>query len=185
MDENERTELALTTGGFISTLLAIWYPAAALAGNVTAAMSANAQARRFKRLQAAVRRLESRLGADDAKKVKPDLFEEILARATQDEDAEKVNFYAGLIELTAEKDTSASEVRLLANILQNLTVAEMKELRAISKGERANPELKELLKESFWPRMEALALSRGTAKYNGNLTGLGRCIVDIVERAVA
>ena len=182
MEVSDGTKDKLTNiGGFIATFVSLWYPAAALSGNVFSLISSNVNARRLKRIESLLHRLEERLDAEAARQVKPDLFEEIIGRAAQDEDAEKVNHYAALIEISPT--LQPYEIRALATLIQSLTVLEILALQAIHRGEKSRVELPPLLADSFWPRIEGFGLSAGTVKYKGNLTSLGIMLMKIAERA--
>jgi hypothetical protein len=81
--------------------------------------------RRLKRLEEFARRVNASIEEEAAAKVSPDLFEEIMRQAMEDEDVAKVRYYAAIIERVANESLEPFLVRMLGHIVKQLTAPEL------------------------------------------------------------
>jgi hypothetical protein len=190
----ENTDLTLTGLSKLATLLCIPYPlAATAAGTVALFVDLFSKRRTNKRIhlleklfQSLDRRL-TRLEGNVSETPDIDLFDEIVAKAVSDEDEDKTELYAALVQYWMEHKPVPYEVRLLGNVIRELTVDEMKCFYefAIGQGIRQTQKMPEQLKELFQSRVTYLGLYVGGIDYHyEKITLIGEKFVEIYKLSV-
>jgi hypothetical protein len=163
----DKTGMTIKGMGFMARMWAkIYCPhaepvielAESAAGTYFADVEDRRKARRIERLEAFAARIERRMKAEDAAKVPPDLFEEILSSAIEDEDKTKIPYYAALVELVAKPPIDSYVVRLLAGALKQLTRFELDVFNDFAHQRQARKQLPTILAKAMKLRLEGLGL---------------------------
>ena len=131
-----------------------------------------------------------------------DLFDEIVAKAVSDEDEDKTELYAALVQYWIEHQSELApyEVRLLGNAIKGLTVDEIKAFHEyhINKGPYPTKNIPEQLQEVFWNRVKFLGLLGYIGHFESGLvfhsqpngcdpsriTKIGRMLVEIYQLSI-
>jgi len=117
-----------------------------------------------------------------------DLLDEIVAKAISDEDENKTEYYASLIEYYVSHTIEAYQVRLLGNALKELTVYEIKSFVNFMSGKNIAGDIPEDLLSVFWGRVHFLGFYRGspgTVKHPTQATQIGKKFLEICNLAIA
>ena len=186
-------DLALTGAGNLAKLLGIVAPPAKALEIIVGVIKDRRSKKHFDRLEKLIKSLDYRLSRLECKPLEPpdtDLFDEIVAKAVSDEDEDKTELYAAMVQYWMEhkSELASYEVRLLGNSIKELTVDEIEAFSGfiITQNPPQIQKMPEPLKEVFWPRIEHLGLFKGgTVKYATNVTQIGRKLVEIYRLSIA
>lgn len=186
-------DLALTGAGNLAKLLCIVAPPAKALEIIVGVIKDRRSKKHFDRLEKLIKSLDYRLSRLECKPLEPpdvDLFDEIVAKAVSDEDEDKTELYAAMVQYWMEhKPKLASyEVRLLGNAIRELTVDEIEAFSGfiISGNPPQSKKMPEQLQEVFWNRIEYLSLFKGgSVKAAVNVTQIGRKFVEIYKLSIA
>lgn len=187
---NTGNNLALTGASALAKLIGIAVPPA----NTLAIFVDVFKERRTKKhldlLEKLIKSLDYRLTQFESKIPEPpdiDLFDEIVAKAVSDEDEDKTELYAALVQYWLEHKPAPYEVRLLGNALKELTIQEITSFSGfiISQNPDILKTMPKQLQEVFWNRVEYLGLFKGgTVKASVNVTHIGREFVKIYQLSI-
>jgi hypothetical protein len=111
-----------------------------------------------------------------------DLLDEIIAKAVSDEDEDKTELYAALVQYWMENKLVSYEIRLLGNAIKELTIYEMKSFFEvmISHNWSYINQLPKQLQDIFRSRVEYL----GLLKKGGTATQIGQRLVEIYKLSI-
>ncbi len=116
------------------------------------------------------------------------MLDEILAKAVNDEDEDKMQYYAALIEYCARGTPHAYQVRLLGDAIKNLTAHEIKAFVHFSKQACLRHDIPDDLRDIFWDRVCTLGLypreKIGTDRREYT-TFLGKRFLEVCELATS
>ena len=184
-------DISLRGGAIVAKLLGVVNPAAATVGIIADCIRERRSRKFSKRLESLIQSLEKRvqsLESESQTETDLDLLDEIVAKAISDEDEDKTEYYAALIEYYASHTIEAYQVRLLGNALKELTVYEIKSFVNFVNGKNVARDIPEDLVSVFWGRVHFLGLYKGsssTVKYPNQTTQIGKKFVEIYNLAVA
>ena len=188
---NKITDIALTEGSIVAKLFGVINPGAATIGVIVDSIKERRSRKFSKRLESLIQSLEKRVQSLESKsqtETDLDLLDEIVAKAISDEDENKTEYYAALIEYYASHTIEAYQVRLLGNALKELTVYEIKSFVNFVNGKNVARDIPGDLVSVFWGRVHFLGLYSGsssTVKYPTQTTQIGKKFVEIYNLAVA
>jgi len=186
---NKVTDIALTGGAVVAKLLGVISPGANTVGIIADCIKDRRSHKFAKRLESLIQSLEKRvhnLENESRSETDLDLLDEIIAKAISDEDEDKTEYYAALIEYYASHTLEAYQVRLLGNALKELTVYEIKTFVNFVSGKNFLHDIPEDLKRVFWSRVHFLGLyhgSSGTVKDPSQASQIGKKFVEIYNLA--
>jgi len=171
----------------VAKLLGIVNPVAASASLIAEHVHQRRTQKFINRLERLVESLDSRIGRleDQALlETNIDLLDEIIAQAISDEDEDKLDYYAALIEYYASHPISPEELRLLSSAFKSLLLSEIKEFAnfAIRIGLLKYVTLNHM--PIFWNRVHFLGLNEigSTGQKNpSQVTQLGKHFVEVVK----
>jgi len=130
-------------------------------------------------------RLE-RLEESISKPEDPDLLDEILAKAVNDEHEAKTHYYAALIEYAVSGTREAYQVRLLADAIKGLTPLEIRAFEHFDKHGALRKDIPEDLRDIFWDRICTFGLyPRAENGRQGCTTALGVRLLEVCRLAEA
>jgi hypothetical protein len=184
---DKNTDLALTGMGALAKLVSIKLPPANALAIIVDIIKDLRTKKHLDRLEKLIQCLDRRLTqVEDKIPETPDLdlFDEIVAKAVSDEDEDKTELYAALVQYWIEHKPAPYEVRLLGNALKELTIQEITSFSGfiISQGPDIIKTMPEQLQEVFWNRVEYLGLFKGgMVKAAVNVTHIGREFVEIFQ----
>ena len=187
---NDIVDTTLRVGTVVAKLLGVVNPAASVVGTIADCINERRSRKFTKRLENLIQSLEKRvsnLETELRKDTDLDLLDEIIAKAVSEEDEDKTEYYATLIEYYAFHVIEAYQVRLLGNALKELTVFEIKSFINFVNGENHLRDLPEDLKRVFWARVHFLGLyhgSSGTVKHTTQTSQIGKKFVEIYKTAI-
>jgi len=190
----ENTDLALTGLSNLGKFIGIALPLPPV--NAITFIIDNIQQRRNKkhldRLEKLVQSLDRRLTRLEGNVPETpdiDLFDEIVAKAVSDEDEDKTELYAALVQYWMEHKPVPYEVRLLGNAIRELTIYEIKTFNdcVVSQNPEHTQKMPEQLEEIFWDRITYLGLYVGGAghHYYDKVTQIGKKLVEIYQLSIA
>lgn len=177
----------LSVGSITAKLLGVVSPVSATVGVVADCIRQRRSQKFVKRLGKLVCSLEQRVQRIEEKiQVEPDvdLLDEIIAKAISDEDEDKIEYYASLIEYTTSQAMSPQEIRLLSNAFKSLMVSEINGFAIFATGQNVLKSVSEDLIPIFWSRVHFLGLyegGSGTAKYESQVSPLGKHFVEVCK----
>ncbi len=178
-------DIVLSKGGLLAKFLGVVDPTAATVGIVADCISQRRSERFAGRLMKLITSLEKRVrNLEDEARCEPDLdlLDEIVAKAVSDEDEDKTDYYASLIEYYMTHKLEPYEVRLLGNALKDLTVYELESFVGFSHDLNKYRDIPKPLQDIFWNRVEYLGLFKGgTVKHKNNVTVLGKKLIEICQ----
>jgi hypothetical protein len=187
----ENTDLALTGASALARLIGITFPLSSPPANAIAfiidAIKNRRHKEQLKRLEKLVQSLDRRitwLEGNIPEEPDIDLFDEIVAKAVSDEDEDKTELYASLVQYWLEhKPIPPYEVRLLGNAIRELTVEEMKAFHEVIISQKLHPisKMPEQLQEVFNNRITYLGLIDDQFE---NVTQLGKKLVEIFKLSI-
>jgi len=187
---DKNTDLALTGMGALAKLIGIAIPPVNALTIITDNIKDRRNRKRLDRLIKLIQCLDRRLTqVEDKIPETPDLdlFDEIIAKAVSEEDEDKTELYAALVQYWIEHTLVSYEVRLLGSAIRELTVDEMKcfyEFIVTGSPKRIRI-IPELLQEVFWNRIVSLGLLGGVGHFDQinsvNVTKLGRKLFEIYQ----
>lgn len=158
---DEAMDLALKGPEMVAKVLGLTVPVAGAVGVLIEAVSDRRTTRRYQRLEKLITSLGERiehLEEGPAQPREPDLLDEILAKAVSDEDEDKTQYYATLIEYCVSGNRDPYQVRLLGDAIKGLTVHEIKAFVHFSNHKCLPHNIPEDLKDIFWDRVCTLGL---------------------------
>jgi len=184
-------DIVLTHGATIAKLfgVACACPPATALGVIADAIKGRRSKKFVKRLEKLVISLEKRVKRlEDIANYVPDvdLFDEIVAKAISDEDEDKTEFYAALIEYCISKKPRSYEVRLLSKALKELTIYDITALYEFAVNKKTKTDMPRELEEIHWGKIQNLDLFKGgniRSPYNATL--LGKKFIEICELATS
>ena len=188
---NKTTDIALTGVEIVAKLFGVIDPCAATLGVIVDSIKERRSKKFSKRLESLVQSLEKRvckLEKDSRNEPDLDLLNEIVAKAISDEDEDKTEYYAALIEYYISHTLEAYEVRLLGNALKELTVCEIESFANFVSGKNFLSNLPKDLQMVFWARIQFLGLyhgGTGTVKHPTQASQVGKKFVEIYNLATA
>ena len=188
---NRTSDIALTGGSIVAKLFGVINPCAATVGVIVDSIKDRRSRKFSKRLKSLIQSLEKRvqsLESESQTETDLDLLDEIVAKAISDEDEDKTEYYAALIEYYASHTIEAYQVRLLGNALKELTVYEIKSFVNFVNGKNVARDIPEDLVSVFWGRVHFLGLYKGsssTVKNPTQTTQIGKKFVEIYNLAAA
>ncbi len=158
---DEIMDLALKGSGIVAKVFGLAEPVAGALGVLIETISDRRAKRQFERLkkliESLVPRLE-RLEGSLQEPSEPDLLEEILAKAVNDEDEDKTQYYAALIEYCVSRNPNAYQVRLLGEAIKGLTAHEIKAFVHFRRHACLPYSIPNDLRDIFWDRVCTLGL---------------------------
>jgi len=159
----EATDLALKGTEMVAKVLGLTAPVAGVVGLLIEAVSDRRTRRQHQRLEKLITSLSERLEhieTDPAEPRAPELLDEILAKAVSDEDEDKTQYYAALIEYCVSGDRDPYQMRLLGDAIKGLTVHEIKAFVHFSRHRCLPHNIPGDLRDIFWDRVCTLGLYR-------------------------
>lgn len=184
---NGTTDIVLTGGAIVAKLFGVIDPCTATVGIIVDSIKGRRSRKFSKRLESLIQSLEKRvqrLEKESQTETDPDLLDEIVAKAISDEDEDKTEYYAALIEYYMAHTLEAYEVRLLGNALKELTVYEIESFANFVSGRNFLNKLPKDLEMVFWARIQFLGLyhgSPGTVKHPTQASKVGKKFVEIYD----
>jgi hypothetical protein len=191
-DRDEVTDLALKGAEMVAKAIGLTVPVAGAVAVLIEAVSDRRTRRQCQRLEKLVRSLIARLDhleESPPEPFEPDLLDEILAKAVNDEDEDKVEYYAALIEYCACGTPNAYQVRLLGDAIKNLTAHEIKAFVHFNKQACLPHNIPADLRDIFWDRVCTLGLypreKIRTDRPQEYATFLGKRFLEVCESATS
>lgn len=181
---SSRTDLALTMGTIAAKLFGVVNPVGATVGIVGECIRERRAKRLVSRLERLINSLENRVKQLEYKPEESnlDLLDEIVAKAISDEDEDKIEYYAALVQYHLSTHLDPYETRLLSNALKNLTVYEIKAFCEFGTNQIRQSILPKQLEDIRWNRVEYLGLFKGgTAKHSSSVTLLGKKFTEVYK----
>jgi hypothetical protein len=184
---DQGTEITLKGIEIAAKVFGVAVPSVNLLGILIEAVSERKTKRQFQRLEklisSVIPRLE-RLEENLSKQTEPDLLDEILAKAVNDEDEAKTDYYAALIEYCVSGTQDAYQVRLLADAIKGLTPHEIRAFVHFNKHGAVRHDIPDDLRDIFWDRMSTFGLHpRGKKERAESSTVLGDRFLDVCRLA--
>ncbi len=187
MDSDEKMDLSIKGIGTIAKLFGVVNPAAATMGVVTDCIKERRNKKFSKRLENLIFSLQKRIERLEREpKVEPDLdlLDEIVAKAISEEDEDKTEFYAALIEHYMSSNQNQYQIRLLCEAFKSLTVHEIKAFVHLNKHGAVRYDIPDDLRELFWDRLRTLGLhQRGKIANPEYSTLLGKKFLEVCKLA--
>jgi len=183
--------ISLRGGAIVAKLFGVVNPCAATVGVIVDGIKDRRSRKFSKRLESLIQSLEKRvqsLESESQTETDLDLLDEIVAKAISDEDEDKTEYYAALIEYYASHTIEAYQVRLLGNALKELTVYEIKSFVNFVNGYNVARDIPQDIVSVFWGRVHFLGLYSGsatTAKHLTQTTQIGKKFLEICKLAIA
>ena len=186
---DEITDLALKGSKMVAKVLGLKMPVAGALAILIEAIGDRRAKRQFQRLEklvgSLVPRLE-RLEGGIQPPPEPDLLDEILAKAVNDEDEDKTQYYAALVEYCVSGNRNAYQVRLLGDAIKGLTAHEIKAFAHFSKHGALRHDIPDDLRDIFWDRVCNFGLhQRGKVHHAEYTTSLGKEFLEVCELAIS
>jgi hypothetical protein len=189
MDDKSNTgknNLALTGVSVLAKIIGIAVPYAKPLPIIVDVINDRRNKKHLKRLEKLIQCLDRRLTQLEDKIPEtpdPDLFDEIVAKAVSDEDEDKTELYAALVQYWLEHKPVPYEVRLLGNSIRELTIDEMECFFVLIQTRMAHsPQIPEQLQEIFWSRVIYLGLLKDAdVKVFSNATLIGQKFIEIYQ----
>jgi len=187
--KSEVADVVLSGSSIIAKLLGVVDPSAATIGVIADCIKERRSRKFATLLENLIHSLEKRvqhLESELQEGVNLDLLDEIIAKAISDEDEDKTEFYAALIEYYATHPLEPYEIRFLGNALKGLTIYEIESFIKFSKGQNIKEDLPESLEEVFWIRINYLGLHKGgTVRHPNQISLVGRKLIEIYDLATS
>ena len=189
MNCNEKGDLAITGIGTVAKLFGVVNPVSATIGIVTDCIKERRSKKFGKRIESLILSLQKRIERlEEEPKIEPnlDLLDEIVAKAISEEDEDKTEYYAALIEYYVSGNQNQYQVRLLSDAFKGLTVYEIKAFVHFSKHRTLRHDIPEDLRELFLDRVKTFGLCQQGKIHNINCTTfLGKKFLDVCELAAS
>lgn len=188
---NRVVDTAMAGGAIVAKLLGVTNPLANTVGIIADCIKDRRSHKFAKRLDNLIQSLAKRvrkLENESQNETDLDLLDEIVAKAISDEDEDKTEYYAALIEYYASHILEAYQVRLLGNALKELTVYEIKSFVNFVSGKNFLGDIPKDFVSIFWGRVYFLGLykgSPGTTKNPSQASQIGKKFVEIYNLAAA
>jgi hypothetical protein len=160
-DRDETTDLTLRGAEMVAKAFGLTVPVAGAAAILIEAIRDRRTKRQFQRLENLVKSLAARferLERNLQESPEPDLLDEILAKAVNDEDEKKTEYYAALIEYCMSGNQTAYQVRLLGEAIKGLTGHEIGAFMHFSRHGCLRYDIPDDLRDIFWDRICTLGL---------------------------
>jgi len=184
---NDVKDLALRGSELAAKLVGIAVPAVGVLGVFIEAVNERRTKRQIERLQELIASVCQRLDRCENQIFEPSdphLIDEILAKAVNDEDEDKTEYYAALIQYCATANRRAFEIRLLGNALKGLTIHEIESLAHFAEHGVLRHDIPEELRDIFWDRVLYLGLhQRGKIGNPEYTTLLGQKFIEVCKLA--
>jgi hypothetical protein len=181
-------DIVLNHGATVAKIFGVVCPPAAVLGAIADSIGKRRAKKFAKRLEKLIISLEKRVKRlEDVASYVPDvdLFDEIVAKAISDEDEDKTEFYAALIEYCISKKPEPYEIRLLSKALKELTIYDMAALYEFAVNQKTKTDMPQELEEIHWGKIQNLGLFKGgSVRYPHNATILGKKIIEIYKLAM-
>lgn len=182
----QTTDMMLQGGSALCKLLGIACPPAAALDAIVDAYKQHRSDKQYKRLRRLVSAVENRLSHVETQlsvSDEPDLFDEIIEKAVTDEDGDKIEYYAALIEYTVTGKHPPYEIRMLGTALKQLTRLDIEAFVQFSKTQSIpRDDLPQYLEDTFFNRVETLGLFKGgSVRHPNNISVLGNSLVSICQ----
>ncbi len=160
---SDNTDRTLTGVSALTKFIGIKCPPVGAIGFIIDNIKTRRTEKRLGRLEELVQSLSRRFTRfEDNVPEMPDidLFDEIVAKAVSDEDEDKTELYAALVQYWLEHKPVPYEVRLLSNAIRELTVDEIKSFHEFATSYQFNlrDKMPEQLQEIFSSRVTYLGL---------------------------
>ena len=153
----------LSGGSILVKLLGVVDPKAATVGIVADLVQKRRSQKFIKRLEKLIHSLDMRVRRlEDNFQLEPDvdLLDEVIAQAISDEDEEKIEYYAALIEYYSSCSIRPQQVRLLSSAFKALLVSEIRGFADFARERRSFREnVPSDMAPIFWNRVSFLGLS--------------------------
>jgi len=186
-NRNDVKDLALRGAALAAKLFGVAVPPVGALGDLIGAVNGRRTKRQVQRLQDTIASVCERLDRCEKQIFEPPdpyLIDEILAKAVNDEDEHKTEYYAALIEYCATANPRPYETRLLGNALRGLTIHEIEGFAHFAKHGALHHAIPEELREIFWDRVLHLGLhQRGKVGRPEYTTILGQKFLDLCRLA--
>jgi hypothetical protein len=190
-DRDEVTDLALKGAEMVAKVFGLTVAGAGAIGLLIEAVSDRRAKRQFRRLEELVRSVIPRVERLEGNLVKPrdpDLLDEILAKAVNDEDEDKTQYYAALIEYCVAGNQDAYQVRLLGDAVKGLTIHEIKAFAHFSKHACLRHDIPNDIRDIFRDRVCTFGLyPREKIKTDRReyITTVGKKFLEVCELATS
>jgi hypothetical protein len=181
---------SLSIGSIAAKLFGVVNPVAATVSIAAECIQQRRSQKFVGRLEKLVCSLDHRVQRiEDQMQVEPDvdLFDEIIAKAISDEDEDKIEYYASLIEYYTFQSISPQEVRLLSNAFKSLMVSEINGFTGFATGQNITRSVSQDLIPIFWSRVHFLGLYKGGSggvKHVSQVSQLGKHFVEVCKLAL-
>jgi hypothetical protein len=156
--KHKQKELPLKSIEIAAKIFGVAVPPVNLLGVLIEAVNERKTKRQFHRLEKLVSSVIPRLEQLEDNLSKPkeiDLLDEILAKAVNDEDENKTEYYAALIEYYVAGVQDAYQIRLLADAIKGLTTYEIKAFVHFKKHGALRHDIPEDLRDIYWDRVSS------------------------------
>jgi hypothetical protein len=191
----DNTGFALKGASVLAKLVGIVYPPASPLAYIIDTIQKRRTDKHIKQLEKFVQSLERRLSRFEGNVPETtdiDLFDEIVAKAVSDEDEDKTELYAALVQYWMDHNSLLApyEVRLLGNAIRELTVDEIEAFHGffISKQVYPTKKMPKSLQEVIWNRVAFLGLLGGIGRFDminpSNVTQIGQKLVEIYKLSI-
>ncbi len=183
---SQTTDISLHAGSAFCKLLGIACPPVTALDAIVDAYKQHRSEKQYERLRRLVNAVETRLSHVETQlsvSDEPDLFDEIIEKAVTDEDGDKIEYYAALIEYTVRGEHPPYEIRMLGSALKQLTRVDIQAFVQFSERQSIpRDDLPKYLEDTFWNRLETLGLFKGgSVKHPNNISVLGNSLVSICQ----
>ena len=185
--KHKATELTLKSIEIAAKVFGVAVPSVNLLGVLIEAVNERKTKRQFQRLEklisSVIPRLE-KLEGDLSKPKEMDLLDEILAKAVNDEDDNKTEYYAALIEYYVSDSQDAYQIRLLTDAIKGLTIHEIKAFIHFDKHGVLRHDIPEDLRDIYWDRVSRFGLyQRGEKISPESISILGEKLLEVCKLA--
>jgi len=190
---DDNTDLALIGSNTLAKLIGITYPPATAIAPIIDIIRNRRDKKQLKRLIKLVQSLDRRLTRLEGNVPETpdiDLLDEIIAKSVSDEDEDKTELYAALVQYWMEHKSQLApyEVRILGNVIKELTVDEIEAFHVFIISKMYSTKLPKQLDEIIWNRIIFLGLlSDAThldAVHPSNITRIGQKLVKIYQLSI-
>jgi len=191
---DDNTDLALIGSNTLAKLIGITYPPATAIAPIIDIIRNRRDKKQLKRLIKLVQSLDRRLTRLEGNVPETpdiDLLDEIIAKSVSDEDEDKTELYAALVQYWMEHKSQLApyEVRLLGNVIKELTVDEIEVFHGfITSKMYPTKKLPKQLDEIIWNRIVFLGLLADVAhldaRHPSNVTQIGQKLVKIYQLSI-
>jgi hypothetical protein len=180
-------ELPLKSIEIAAKVFGVAKPSVNLLGVLIEAVNERKTKRQFNRLEKLISSVIPRLEQLEDNLSKPkeiDLLDEILAKAVNDEDENKTEYYAALIEYYVSGVQNAYQIRLLADAIKGLTYHEIKAFVHFKNHDALRNDIPEDLRDIYWDRLSRFGLyQRGKKISLGSISILGEKLLEVCKLA--